>query len=60
MQDGMAHITCEVDFCSTAAKAGKIEHQIMKQTRHKKSDFLHRYIKKATLFNDNVASGIVL
>ena len=44
-------------FCSTAAKA---EHQIMKQTRHKRFDSLQRYIKKASLFDDNVASGIGL
>lgn len=47
-------------FCSTAAKAGKAEHQIMKQTRHKRSDSLQRYIKKANLFEDNAASGIGL
>jgi len=47
-------------FCSTAAKSGKAEHQIMKQTRHKRSDSLQRYIKKATLFDDNAASGIGL
>lgn len=47
-------------FCSTAAKAGKPEHQIMKQTRHKRSDSLQRYIKKANLFDDNAASGIGL
>lgn len=47
-------------FCSTAAKAGKTEHQIMQQTRHKRSDSLQRYIQKATLFGDNAASGIGL
>ncbi|MGN7300338.1 site-specific integrase [Ferdinandcohnia sp. SAFN-114] len=47
-------------FCSTAAKAGKPEHQIMRQTRHKRSDSLQRYIKKANLFEDNAASGIGL
>lgn len=47
-------------FCSTAAKAGKTEHQIMKQTRHKRSDSLQRYIKKVNLFDDNAASGIGL
>lgn len=47
-------------FCSTAAKVGKAEHQIMKQTRHKRSDSLQRYIKKANLFDDNAASGIGL
>lgn len=47
-------------FCSTAARAGKTEHQIMQQTRHKQSDSLQRYIKKATLFDDNAAIGIGL
>jgi integrase len=47
-------------FCSQAAKAGKAEHQIMKQTRHKRSDSLQRYIKKVSLFDDNAASGIGL
>ncbi|WP_066066180.1 site-specific integrase [Neobacillus soli] len=47
-------------FCSTAAKAGKAEHQIMKQTRHKRTDSLQRYIKKANLFDDNAAGGIGL
>lgn len=47
-------------FCSTAARAGKAEHQIMKQTRHKRSDSLQRYIKKVNLFDDNAASGIGL
>lgn len=47
-------------FCSTAAKAGKAEHQIMKQTRHRKADSLQRYIRKANLFDDNAASGIGL
>lgn len=47
-------------FCSQAAKAGKAEHQIMKQTRHKRSDSLQQYIKKANLFDNNAASGIGL
>ncbi|RDU38934.1 hypothetical protein DRW41_05100 [Neobacillus piezotolerans] len=47
-------------FCSTAAKAGKAEHLIMKQTGHKRSHSLQRYIKKANLFDDNAASGIGL
>ncbi|PLT33643.1 hypothetical protein [Bacillus sp. V5-8f] len=38
----------------------KAEHQIMKQTRHKRSDSLQRYIKKSNLFDDNAASGIGL
>jgi len=47
-------------FCSSAAKAGKSEHQIMKQTRHKQSSSLQRYIKLGTIFEDNAASGIGL
>lgn len=47
-------------FCSTAAMMGKSEQQIMKQTRHRKSDSLQRYIKQAELFEDNAAMGIGL
>jgi integrase len=47
-------------FCSTAARAGKTEHQIMRQTRHKRSDSLQRYIRHGTLFEDNAAGGIGL
>ncbi|WP_216830746.1 site-specific integrase [Alkalihalobacterium elongatum] len=47
-------------FCSQAAKAGKAEHQIMQQTRPKQSDPLQCYIKKASLFDNNAASGIGL
>jgi integrase len=47
-------------FGSSASKAGKPEHQIMKQTKHKRSDWLQRYIKKANMFDDNVAIGIGL
>lgn len=47
-------------FCSTAAKAGKSEHQIMRQTRYKQSSSLRRYIKQGTIFEDNAASGIGL
>ena len=47
-------------FCSQAARSGKAEHQIMRQTRHKRSDSLQRYIKQANLFDDNAASGIGL
>ncbi|MFB5089493.1 site-specific integrase [Psychrobacillus sp. PGGUH221] len=47
-------------FCSTAAKAGKSEHQIMRQTRHRQSTSLQRYIKYGTIFEDNAASGIGL
>lgn len=46
-------------FCSQAAKSGKSEHQIMKQTRHKRLDSLYRYIK-ADLFESNAAKDIGL
>jgi len=49
-----------VVFVRHAAKAGKSEHQIMKQTRHKQSSSLQRYIKLGTIFEDNAASGIGL
>lgn len=47
-------------FCSTAARAGKSEHLIMRQTRHKHADSLRPYIKHGTLFEDNAVAGIGL
>jgi hypothetical protein len=59
-EEGKDALWLRSGFCSTAARAGKTEHQIMKQTRHKRSDSLQRYIKHATLFDDNAAGGIGL
>ena len=45
-------------FAITAAIAGVQEYAIMKQTGHKRSDTLKKYIRARDLWKDNVASGI--
>ena len=45
---------------TTAAKAGKSAHAIMKQTGHKSLAMVQRYIRDAELFEDNAAGGIGL
>lgn len=45
---------------TTAHKAGKSEHAIMKQTGHKSLTMVRRYIRDADVFNDNAATGIGL
>lgn len=47
-------------LATTAAKAGKSERAIMKQGRWKSSSTVQRYIKDATLFDDNATVGIGL
>lgn len=47
-------------FVTEAARHQKNEHTIMKQTRHKSTETLRRYIRDGNLFNDNPASGIGL
>ena len=43
-----------------AAKAGKSEGAIMKQTGHRSVTVVRRYIRDAELFDDNAAAGIGL
>jgi integrase len=43
-----------------AAKAGKSERSIMKQTGHRSVTVVRRYIRDAELFDDNAAAGIGL
>ncbi len=43
-----------------AAINGVQELSIMKQTRHKSSDMLRKYIRDASLFRDNVSARIGL
>lgn len=47
-------------LATAAAKAGKQERIIMKQTRHRSVAVLRGYIRDAELFIDNAASGIGL
>lgn len=47
-------------LATAAAKAGKLERIIAKQTRHKSIAVLRGYIRDAELFTENAASGIGL
>jgi site-specific recombinase XerD len=46
-------------LATTAAKAGKSERAIMKQTRHRSTTMVRRYIRDADLFDDNAAAGLL-
>lgn len=47
-------------LATQAAKAGKAERVIMRQTRHRSVAMVRRYIRDADLFSDNAAAGIGL
>ncbi|MET0342271.1 MAG: tyrosine-type recombinase/integrase [Polyangiales bacterium] len=44
---------------TSAAKAGKRAHVIMKTTGHRSVAMVHRYIRDAELFTDNAAGGLL-
>jgi integrase len=44
---------------TSAAKAGKALHTIMKTTGHRSADMVQRYIRDAELFDDNAAAGLL-
>lgn len=47
-------------LATAAARAGKSAHAIMRQTGHKSVTMVQKYVRDATLFTDNAASGIGL
>jgi integrase len=47
-------------LATAAARAGKSAHAIMRQTGHKSLNMVQKYVREATLFADNAASGIGL
>jgi integrase len=47
-------------LATAAAKAGKSTHAIMRQTGHRSANMVARYVREASLFEDNAASGIGL
>ncbi|SMO58312.1 site-specific integrase [Melghirimyces algeriensis] len=47
-------------IATSAAMAGKDERAIMKQTRHKSTNMVRRYIRDGELFNENAAMGLGL
>jgi integrase len=46
-------------LATTAAKAGKAAHVIMKQTGHRSVAMVQRYVRDAELFSDNAAAGLL-
>jgi integrase len=46
-------------FITSAARAGKREHDIMRQTGHRSVATLRGYIRNATVFEDNAAQGLL-
>ncbi len=47
-------------FATTAARAGKSNRAIQKQTRHKSAAMLAEYVREGHLFDDNASAGIGL
>ena len=47
-------------FATTAARAGKPDRAIQKQTRHKSAAMLAEYVREGRLFDDNASQGIGL
>ncbi len=46
-------------LATAAAKAGKSERAIMAQTGHRSVTMVRRYIREASVFNDNAAAGLL-
>ena len=46
-------------LATAAAKAGKSERTIMRQTRHRSEKMVRKYIREAELFEDNAAAGLL-
>ena len=46
-------------LATSAAKAGKSERAIMKQTGHRSATMMRRYIRDADLFSENAAAGLL-
>lgn len=46
-------------LATAAAKAGKSERSITRQTGHRSERMVRRYIRDASLFSDNAAAGLL-
>ena len=55
--DFSAH-SLRAGFVTTAAKAGKSVHAIKRQTGHNSISMIDRYVRDATIFEDNAATGL--
>ena len=47
-------------FVTSAARAGQPEHRIMRQTGHKSTEMVLRYIRVANAFSENAAQALGL
>ena len=47
-------------FATTAARAGKPDRAIQKQTRHRSAAMLAEYVREGRLFDENASEGIGL
>lgn len=57
---GFSGHSLRAGLATAAAKAGKSTHAIMRQTGHKSAEMVARYVREASLFEDNAAAGIGL
>ena len=55
-----AGLSLRAGFATTAARAGKPDRAIQKQTRHESAAMLAEYVREDRLFGDNASEGIVL
>jgi len=46
-------------LATSAAQAGRSERSIMRQTGHRSSEMVRRYIREAQVFDDNAAKGLL-
>ena len=60
MAEDLSGHSLRAGFATTAAMAGVQEYAIMKQTGHKRSDTLKKYIRARDLWRDNAASKVGL
>jgi site-specific recombinase XerD len=58
--DALAGHSLRSGLCTTAARNGASERSIMKQTGHRSTAMVRRYIREAELFHDNAAAKLGL
>ena len=58
--DALRWTLAEAGFATTAARAGKPDRAIQKQTRHRSAAMLAEYVREGRLFDDNASEGIGL
>jgi integrase len=56
---GLAGHSLRAGLATAAAKAGKSERSIMRQTGHRSAAMVRRYIRDGELFSENAAAGLL-